>query len=264
MKQKIKSNIKKIYHWLFLSVFQKELLSLRVKENEGKIVFLGNTFSYHHGQAFYSTYNELFNQSIYKFNLKKANPVIIDCGANMGLSVLYFAKTYPGSKIIAFEPDESVLPYLKQNIKNYQLSNVLLYEKAVWSSNTILSFYTDQGMGGRLELNYNNQVPKQVETIRLKEFLNQEVEFLKIDIEGAEIEVLIDCEDKLSNVNNLFVEYHSFQNSEQQLGELLNLLKRNGFRYHLRQSFSRLRPLVDKNLVCENYDMAINVFAYRN
>jgi FkbM family methyltransferase len=264
MKQNIKSNLKRFYNRLFLSVFQRELLNLKGKDNGGKIVFLENEFSYHHGQAFLNTYNELFNQNIYKFNLKKTNPVIIDCGANMGLSVLYFAKTYPDSKIIAFEPDESVLPYLKQNIKTYELSNVLLYEKAVWSSNTILSFYSDQGMGGRLELNYNNQAPKKVEAIRLKEFLDKEVDFLKIDIEGAEMEVLIDCEDKLRNVNNLFVEYHSFENSEQQLGELLNLLKRNGFKYHLRQSFSRLRPFVDKNLVCENYDMAINVFAYRN
>jgi len=263
MKKEIKKKIISIYRTLFYSDIQKSLLKLRGSETHGEIELLSNTFYYHHGQAFLDTYNELFVQNIYRFKQSNPNPIIIDCGANMGLSLLYLAKEYPLAKIIAFEPDETVLPYLEKNIKSYGL-NVELHKKAVWSSNTTLSFYTDEGMGGRVETDFSNCLPKRVETFRLKDLLGQKIDFLKIDIEGAEIEVLMDCEDSLYNIDNLFVEYHSFENKEQQLGELLNLLKRKGFRYHLRQSFSRLHPFVDKGYVCENYDMAINVFAYRS
>lgn len=261
---KIKEVLKKLYYNLFLTSFQKELNKLKGKVTSGEILIIGNIFSYHHGHAFYDTYNELFVKNIYKFKNINSDPVIIDCGANMGLSVLYFAKEYPQSKIIAFEPDESVLPFLKQNISNYNLTNVLLYEKAVWSSNTNLSFYTDKGMGGRLEFSYLSDSPKTVKTFRLRDVLDRQIDFLKLDIEGAEMEVLYDCIDKLDLVSNIFIEYHSSKDKEQELGELLMLLKRKEFRYHLSQSFSRNRPYIDNDVVCEKFDMAINIFAYKD
>ena len=85
-----------------------------------------------------------------------------------------------------------------------------------------------------------------------------------MDIEGAEYRVLKNCEAVLKNVENIFVEYHSYINEEQHLEDLLQLLKQNGFRYHLKQSFSRRSPFIDKTVACENMDMAINIFAYRH
>ena len=48
--------------------------------------------------------HELFGLEIYKFNSEKTEPFIIDCGANIGLSVIYFKKLFPKAKVIAFEP----------------------------------------------------------------------------------------------------------------------------------------------------------------
>lgn len=264
IKRQIRETLKTINRLFFYNAFQKELFKLKGSAKKGEIKLLGKSFAYHHGQAFLDTYQELFVQNIYKFNTQNTEPLIIDCGANMGLSLLYFSKEFPNSKIIAFEPDDSVLSELRQNVLSHDLKNVTLFEKAVWSSETTLPFFTDQGMGGRVETSYVGQEPKTIQTLRLKNFLNQKVDFLKMDIEGAEIEVLKDCQENLKNVDRIFVEYHSFENREQELGELLDLLKQNGFRYHLRQSFSRPRPFVDRSLVCEYYDMAINVFAYRS
>ena len=182
----------------------------------------------------------------------------------MGLSVLYFSKLFPSSRILAFEPDETVLPFLEKNIESQNLKNVELHKKAIWIEEKELSFYTDNGLGGRIGVEYNNQKPTKIKSVRLRDFLNQPIAMLKIDIEGAEYQVIKDCEDRLHNVQHMFIEYHSTYNEEQHLEDILLAIKNQGFRYHLSKSFSRRKPFVDKRLVCEKYDMAINVFAYKD
>ena len=250
-------------YYLWYTPFHRSLLDA-IEKREGLITLFDKPFYYHFGLAFYDTYNEIFEKKIYEFNTTSSSPVIIDCGANMGVSVLYFSKRFPNAKIIAFEPDQTVLPYLEKNITSQNLNNVEVYKKGVWTEETKISFYTDNGLGGRIGIEYHNQEPIKIETVRLKDFLDQPIAMLKIDIEGAEFEVLKDCEELLHNVKHIFLEYHSFYNEEQHLEDILSIFKRQGYRYHLRESFSRRKPFVDKRLVCEKYDMAINVFAYRD
>jgi FkbM family methyltransferase len=259
MKQKIKYFIKD----LFIPKSFKRLLHETIDIGKDSILLFEKKFEYHLGVAFYHTYNEIFVDGIYQFPSKNETPTIIDCGANMGLSVLYFSKLFPEANIIAFEPDESVLPFLENNIKNYNLSNVKLFKNAVWTEETDLKFYTDNGMGGRVGNEYKEQNFKIIKALRLKDFLKSKVDFLKIDIEGAEFEVLKDCQESLINVENIFVEYHSDINGEQHLDDILKILKINGFRYHLKESFSRKSPFIDNQIVCERFDLAINIFAVK-
>jgi FkbM family methyltransferase len=263
MKKLIKKTFKFLKYYLWYSPFQRELLN-SINKMEGNIKLNNNFFYYHYGRPFYDTYIELFVNQIYEFKTNKKHPIIIDCGANMGLSILYFSKKYPGSQIIAFEPDETVLSFLDKNIISQNIKNVELHKKAVWIEETELTFYTDYGLGGRIGTEYKNQVPKIIKSVRLKSFLNKPIDMLKMDIEGAEYLILKDCEDELSNIENIFIEYHSFFDEEQHLEDILNILKRQGFRYHLKESFSQQRPFIDNVLVCEKFDMAINIFAYKS
>ena len=241
-----------------------EDLSVLPQGVKGGIDIYGHRFYFHDAMSFYVSHNEILNDEIYKFKPRSGSPVIIDCGANMGVSVLYFARNYPSSTIIAFEPEEEIFNILEKNVGTYELRNVQIHKKAVWSSETELEFTTDNGMGGSVTNTYSNQSPVKVQTVRLADYLQQPVDFLKLDIEGAEYEVLKDCEPFLKNVHDIFVEYHSFVNKEQKLEEILSVLKNAGFRYHLKQSFSRRRPFIDEELSCENMDMAITIFAYRD
>ncbi len=230
----------------------------------GLVEFEGKLFQFHDAASFYVTHKEIFVDKIYEYISKTENPIILDCGANMGLSVLFFAKHYPNATIIAFEPEEPIYNILKRNVEAYGLQNVTLHKKAVWYEETTLQFFTDKGMGGSIANVYTNQEPTLVETIIMSDFLKEKVDFLKMDIEGAEYKVLKSCGALLQNVENIFVEYHSFINEEQHLDDLLLLLKQSGFRYHLKQSFSRTTPFTDRFLACENMDLAINIFAYRD
>lgn len=265
MKKIIRIIFERSKYYFCYSPFQRLLLDSKEKQ-EGEISLFDKQFYYHFGLAFYDTYREIFEKKIYEFKTNNPKPIIIDCGASMGVSVLYFSKKYPSAKIIAFEPDESVLPFLMKNIQSHNIENIELFKKAVWTEETELKFFTDNGLGGRVGLRYENQKPKIIKSLRLRDFLDiqKPIDMLKIDIEGSEYAVIQDCEDLLFNVKNIFIEYHSLCDEEQHLDEILNIVKRQGFRYHLKESFSRRKPFVDKSLVCERFDMAINIFAYKD
>lgn len=231
--------------------------------NSGYTNIFGKPFKYHDGKSFVATYNELFKTNIYRFIPSKDKFTILDCGANMGLSVLYFAMNYPNHKIIAFEPDPSIFKVLKENVETFRLNNVIVYEKAVWDKHETLSFFTDEGMGGRVENSYANQEPNKIEAVPLRDYLTEDIDFLKIDIEGAEEVVLSSCKDVLSRANHIFFEYHNNIHTPQTLHKLLEMIASQGFTYYIKESDIRKKPFIDEHIICETFDMALNVFCYK-
>src|SRR5688572_8635835 len=57
------------------------------------------------GASFVASYSEIFKRGIYRFETPSESPQIIDCGANIGLSVIYFKRLFPAARITAFEAD---------------------------------------------------------------------------------------------------------------------------------------------------------------
>ncbi len=226
-------------------------------------MFLGKNLFIHDIASFYLGENELFKSEMYKFKSKSENPHIIDCGANLGMSVIYFKELYPESSIIAFEADEYIFSFLEKNMKSFEYKNVQLINKAVWNCEDTLSFLVEGGAGGRLETESTTGTYKRVSCTSLKKYLGkQKVDFLKIDIEGAEYEVLKDCEAELNNVDNIFIEYHSFANQEQNLHKILNIVSKAGFKYHVKEACTRKNPFIDRNLNL-GMDLQLNIFCNR-
>jgi FkbM family methyltransferase len=221
----------------------------------------GQPFEVADSASFISTFQQLFKEQIYRFEAKTAEPLIIDCGANIGLSILYFKRLYPKSRIVAFEADKSIFDILSRNVKNFALDDVQLINRAVWSSVTELNFTSDGADGGRLSV-ANDRSDHLVPTVRLKDYLDRKVDFLKLDIEGAETEVLHDCADQLANVGAVFVEYHSFDNQPQTLHVLTDVLTRAGFRLHIQAPMPAPQPFV-KCHPDMGMDMQLNIFAFR-
>jgi FkbM family methyltransferase len=220
-------------------------------------------FKFHDGESFVDTFKELFRDQIYQFEPSPGSRIILDCGANMGLSVLYFSQNYPDHQIIAFEPEERIFNVLKENVETFRLKSVTLYNKAVWTKAETLKFYSDGGMGGRVNEEYSNRKPVLIDAVPLSEFITEQVDFLKLDIEGAEDEVLRHCGDQLHKVQHIFFEYHNRLQKEQSLHQLLDLVHRQGFKYYIKESGTRRRPFIDEGIICESFDMALNVFCYK-
>lgn len=214
--------------------------------------------------SFLYMYNEIFEKEIYRFKTRNKEPYIIDCGANIGLSVLYFKQLYPNAIIVAFEPDKNVFRILEENCFYHNLSNVEVINKAVWNTETDLDFFSEGGDAGRIALESDKTRIVQVKTIRLRKYLNKHVDFLKIDIEGSEGKVLKDCREFLKNVDRIFVEYHSFSDQKQNLHELLEILYQAGFRYYIQQiGIFSPNPYIE-NFPYLNMDNQLNIFAYQN
>lgn len=243
------------------TLFRLKSGNLLLSELLGKPIRVTDSFWYLH------SLKEIFIEEVYRFKSSTDTPYILDCGSNIGLSVIYFKKLFPKAEIIAFEPDRHIYGLLKDNLHDFGYTDVVVENKAVWCDETILSFSSTGSLGGKLNDDKHgmetNENTFKVSTVRLKNYLNRKIDFLKMDIEGPEVEVLEDCGDLLSNVDNLFVEYHSDPAKEQQLENLLHTLRKAGFRVYIKEAWNNLPyPFLRKEFT-PFYDLQLNIFAYR-
>jgi len=205
--------------------------------------------------------NELFIEEVYKFKSEKTNPKIIDCGSNLGLSIIYFKKLFPQAKIIGFEPDNDICEMAKHNLQQFGIHDVDLHQKAVWINNDPLIFAKLGSLSGHFVENESDNTIN-IETVRLKDYLHEKIDFLKIDIEGPEFDIIKDCKDGLKNVENIFVEYHSFAENPQMIGELLIYLKEAGFKIYIKEAWENMKnPYLEKK--GPYFDLQLNIFGYR-
>ena len=213
-------------------------------------------------KSFLYTHGEIFEREIYRFKTVKKAPLIIDGGANIGLSVIYFKKMFPESRIVAFEPDPRIFSVLKRNCESFAFDKVDLIPKGLWTTETTLQFKQEGAEAGRITQQGNPAKLIDVPTVRLRDYLDQEIDMLKFNIEGAETEVLLDCADKLQNVERLFVEYHSLADEPQTLHKLTGLLTESGFRLHVHSVGISDHPFIWRSV---NYgmDMQLNIYAVR-
>ena len=267
MKSLFKEILKPLYQYI-KNKNRREFIRLLDKYGSYKrytrvnnVRFLKYSFDVPDLASFIWQFKDIFVDEIYKFHSESEEPIIFDCGANIGTSCLYFKSLYPKAKIIAFEADPTLGEVLKTNLQRNGMNDVEIINKAVWTSYDRLEFGCDGADGGSVYLAKNKMF---VETIRLKDYLEKEprIDFLKIDIEGAEYEVLKDCSKSLDNVKYIFIEYHSWNNRDQKLSEILAILENNRFRYYLDNIAPRKYPFINYGKE-QNMDLQINIFGVK-
>lgn len=213
--------------------------------------FLGFKVNFFDYSTFVSLFEEIFIKKEYFFVASTNQPLIYDCGANIGMSVLFFKKLYPKSRIVAFEPDNKSFELLEENIKLNKLDNIKLVNKAVSSRKGNIAFYYDKEKSGSLCMSLlkdrSHSDIQNIESVLLSDYVRKEIDFLKMDIEGAENEAIqeLAANNKLEMCNEVVIEYHhNINHNEQSLSKFLNILESNGFGY---QVTSALNPPFSKN-----------------
>ena len=250
-----------------ISWFQEKLLKhansgieySHLYKNRYKIIFKDP-------KAFLYSVKELFVEEIYKFKAQDDTPYIIDCGSYIGTSILFFKTQYPNAKILSFEPDNSNFELLNNNIKNWDLKDIEIQNAAIWIDNLGVNFIADGNMASKIDESNNtaHNENQKTKSVRLKDLLTEKIDFLKIDIEGAEYEVLVDCESKLSFVENLFIEYHGNYNEMYKLNKILNILIENNFKYYIKEAGVTFEhPFYDRENIYD-FDTQLNIFAFKN
>jgi FkbM family methyltransferase len=141
---------------------------------------LGHDFKISDSASFRASHEEIFSREIYKFNSPKENPVIVDCGSNYGVSIVYFKSIYPKAVITGIEADPKIFELLSWNIglRNYQ--DVKLINKAVLGtkSGETVEFYCEGSDGGRVFAIKDHQHTVKIESIHLDELLSEPIDFL--------------------------------------------------------------------------------------
>jgi FkbM family methyltransferase len=219
----------------------------------------GRKFYFRNPQNFLEGIREIFIEQCYR-QLLPTQPYILDCGANIGLSVLYMKRLFPDALIDAFEPDESNFEVLQMNVQSFGLKNVSLYKKAVWIKDETLLFRSRGTMGSGIVTEKNNETIE-VKAVRLSNYMTRKIDFLKMDIEGAEYSVLKDIEPQLHLVSNLFVEYHGLFEQNDELLEMLQLIRKNGFTIYIEDS-ARIyhQPFLQQKSGNWGFDVQLNIY----
>ena len=264
----LKYIFKEPYH-AFRTAESRELLNLFRKYGDVKryepqqIRFQGMTFQVPDCMSFLFQFQEIFVEGFYQFNTTESRPIILDCGANIGTSCAFFKRQYPQAKITAFEADSKIAEILKLNLKNNNLNDIEVVSKAVWIDYKGIEFASEGSDGNSI---FGDGEKTKVESFRLKDVLVSipKIAMLKMDIEGAETAVLKDCENSLNHVENIFVEYHAFPEQAQELGTILDILAKNGFRYFINSAQNRNQPLINHRYRGNDLmDLQLNIFGYR-
>ena len=213
----------------FKDLFLERFLKKKIKSEK----FLSYSVCFFSYSSFRNLFVEIFVLQQYYFKTVKQNPYIIDCGANIGMSVLFFKFLYPGSNIIAFEPDENSFALLKENIKNNKLSGVKIYNLALLNKKGEVTLYVNKlnnsvntvikGIFKKEEL-----IIKKVRSEILSSFISCQVDLLKIDVEGSEDMIMLELAKKnaLKFVKDMVVEYHPYLCQKiKTVAEFLHFLK---------------------------------------
>ena len=231
---------------------------LKVPRYEERTVDLvGRPFTVADTRSFFFSHREIFGNEVYRFDTENPAPRIIDCGANYGTSVVYFKTVYPNARITAVEADPRISICSLGTVSTLT-SSCFIARDGYPRPSSVRERRPDAGRDSVLpELRASSIVA----AVTLDDLVDGPVDFLKIDIEGAESAALAAC-NKLGLVKQLFVEYHSLEHSAQTLGELLGELRDAGFRYYIHQQFCSPRPLTLETRHL-GMDMQLDVFARR-
>lgn len=211
---------------------------------------------------------ELFSQIV------KPNMHVLDVGANIGAFSLLFSKLVGvNGRVYSFEPQRATFQMLCGNLAINSIENVFAYQNCVGSSNEPLympnvSQYVENNFGGISASTEKKEGFLSVDSLQIDQLELQACHFIKVDVEGMELEVLMGA---LNTINKykpiMYIENDRKEKSE----ALITKLKKLGYRLYphnpslfnpnnfFNQSRNIFGNIVSKNLVCIHKTQNITV-----
>ncbi|MBU2541587.1 MAG: FkbM family methyltransferase [Candidatus Omnitrophica bacterium] len=174
--------------------------------------------------------------------------IVLEVGANIGYYVLIESRLC--KKIYAVEPITENINNLKINIELNQCRNVAVFQTAFGAERTKKTMYISK------KSNWHSFYPKKniikklsVEMDSVDNFLKDKEKptFLRMDVEGYELNILKGMQETLKNIKRLFIEVHADILALEETQELIEILRKNSFRPELiikydRPKFSKILP----------------------
>lgn len=227
--------------------------------------------------------NELYKLGFYEIGtlnvFKKIldeNSVFIDVGASLGLMTVYAAKNCGVKTILSFEPEQERFNILKSNIELNHIHNVTIFPFGLGMKEETVKLFTGSFSPSIVDSEGKDNLYEIIHIKKLDDILIssqiQKVDFIKVDIEGYELEALTGCSQLLSSDNPpaLCVEYVS--KLQKRNNDLYDFIKQvNKYRiFQLTGTNNTISPLIEiesteqlvdfNNMFCfhENHFQKIN------
>ena len=201
----------------------------------------------------------------------KEGDIIIDLGANIGYYTLIFAKLVGDlGHVYAFEPDPSNFELLSKNVKENKHSNVTVIQKAVSNKNSKIKLYVSKRniASHRIFDSDEKRNSIEVDVITLDEYFKnfeKPIKFIKIDVEGAEFQVLNGMKMILKNDNlKLLIEFipEHLEKHGTNPSDVLKILENNNIKlYQINEKTKELElknykdilknPKIGRNIYCK-------------
>lgn len=159
-------------------------------------------------------FNQIFIREEVNFGSNNYPKMIVDCGANIGLSTLYFRRQFPNSFIISIEPELSNFKLLLKNASNYDKIDCL--HAAVWNKNGKVNIIDNGGGVASFitkQVGEHDNIVGQIDSFTIKEVMSKFnvpfIDLVKMDIEGSEFELFDHKTEEWTNkIDMLAIELH--------------------------------------------------------
>jgi FkbM family methyltransferase len=212
----------------------------------------GFTFHYRNEAEFELLSREIFEGGEYWFACDKRDPTILDCGSHIGLSVAWFKRRFPKARIIAFEPDPQNFRLLQTNVALNGFEGVELLNLAVSSRRGTARLFGDFGVAApmasahSLRQEWGTQRSQQwifVNTVPLADYIAGPIDYLKLDIEGMEMEVMKSIKQHLHLIRAVGLEFHGTGGQAcADEEDLVRLLRESGFQVSITHKSRSIFP----------------------
>jgi FkbM family methyltransferase len=207
----------------------------------GVLRWLGHDVRFTNRASMLFLVHEIFVGCAYDFEPARPDPLIVDCGGNLGAGVLFFRRRFPAARVVVVEPHPDAFRLLEANTRALG-AGIERIEAAVTEDGAPTVLLAPPGDGaslmstidGGLELGIGSPARIEVPGLRLSDLLarmDREVDFLKLDVEGAEYAVLRDCRrtGALAGVREVAVEYHRTPSEPGGPAFIAGVLRESGF-----------------------------------
>ena len=165
-----------------------------------------------------------------------AEDVVVDMGAHIGAFAVRAARLAHRGQVYAYEASSRNYALLMENRELNSLKNLHIENSAVSDKRGELPLYTpaNNSILGSLKQE-TSSFKEMVQAITFSDIISehiiQQIDFLKMDVEGAEFDILFGCSDAtFEKIRRMVIEYHEFENAKHNHRDLVNLLSLHGFK----------------------------------
>ena len=213
------------------------------------------------GQRWYANVNSLSPEMRFiRDNIIEDGDIVLDCGAHHGYTTILFANWVGDKgKVVAFEASPSSARILQSNIELNGLQNAVVEQKAVSSREGRICI----SGGSNSRVIPGKLVGVEVEATYLDKYSHLKPTFLKVDVEGFEIEVLKGAQEILKSKPKLAIEVHvdMLRNYNSAVEDLFSLIDEEGYTFWIQFGGKDEPHLYDGSSISHHYEPQVHLYA---